>query len=387
MFKIDKLNLHMFLRGFFSLFGFILVIFILFILGTKNFSIPNVSSVKNFPQYLKALIFEKKSETTLLKQSVVEEESAIISVVEKVSPAVVSIVRKTIDFDPFSGPVSQESGIGTGFIVSSKGIIVTNSHVVSDPNADYSIVLKDGSTYEVKKVHRDNANDLAIIEVNAKNLKIAELGDSSKLKVGQKAIAIGNALGQFSNSVTVGVISGVSRQLEASGPFGEGAKLYTNVLQTDAALNPGNSGGPLLNLLGQVIGVNVAVTRSAQNIGFAIPIDVLKPILKSFEENGRIIRPYLGVTFQTVTADLARFRRFPEGAFITRVGADTPAEKAGLERGDIVMEISGSKINEKNPLDAEIQQKHKVGETVQLKVDRQGEILNLEAVLEEAKED
>ncbi|MBI4091224.1 PDZ domain-containing protein, partial [candidate division WWE3 bacterium] len=200
---------------------------------------------------------------------------------------------------------------------------------------------------------------------------------------GQKAVAIGNALGKFSNTVTVGIVSGLARRVTASGAFGENAKTYNDVIQTDAALNPGNSGGPLLNLEGQVIGVNVATTRGADNIGFAIPVNSIKPILDSFKEAGRIIKPYLGVSFEMITRDLAEFGRYPEGAFVSRVGENSPAEKSGIKRGDVITKLDGRAINERNPLDSEIQQKHKVGDSITLTIDRRGEEIKLEAVLEE----
>ncbi|HDQ88778.1 MAG TPA: trypsin-like serine protease, partial [candidate division WWE3 bacterium] len=220
----------------------------------------------------------------------VEEESAIIEVVESASSSVVSIVVKQVSYDFFSGPSLTEAGIGTGFIVDSSGIIVTNSHVVSDSSGEYSVVLKDGTTYEVEKIHLDRVSDLAIVEVTARNLPILELADSDKLKVGQKAIAIGNALGKFQNTVTAGIVSGIGREITASSGYGSQASFYEEVIQTDAALNPGNSGGPLLDLSGQVIGINVATTPSADNISFAIPSNTLKPLLETFLAKGRIIR-------------------------------------------------------------------------------------------------
>ncbi len=370
------------LVGVLYLLFFVLIIAFLFI---NNKGINSFSSISS---YVKKLFARRDAPqtSTYLKQSVVEEESAVIDVVDRVSPAVVSVVEKTVDFDPFSGPVSTQQGIGTGFIVDPLGVIITNNHVVSDLSADYSVVMKDGKSFDVKKIHRDSVNDVAILEIKSKGLPTVELGDSAKLKVGQKAVAIGNALGQFSNSVTVGVVSGLARQVTASGPFGVAEKTYNDVIQTDAALNPGNSGGPLLNLHGQVIGVNVATTMGADNIGFAIAVNTLKPILASFRESGRIIRPYLGVSFSMVTKDIANFRRLPEGAFVTRVGVDTPAERVGIERGDIITAIDGKAINEKNPPDVEIQQRHKVGDKVKITLDRQGDVITVEATLTEAPE-
>lgn len=316
------------------------------------------------------------------RQEIVSQESAVTKVVEASSASVVSIIVKQVGFDPFSGPVSSEEGIGTGFIVDKTGLIVTNAHVVSDTESDYSVVLKDGTTYEVIDIDLDEASDLAIIEIAGKDLPTLQLGDSGKLKVGQTAIAIGNALGKFSNTVTVGVVSGVARELTASGAFGE-AKNYENVIQTDAALNPGNSGGPLLNTAGQVIGINVATTRGADNIGFAIPVNVLKPILEGFLKEGRIIRPYFGVSYTIISKEIAVLRDFPEGAYVSRVFEATPAEEAGIQRGDVITKFDGALVNSDNSLSNLIRQK-KVGDSVEIELNRDGEVFTVNASLKEA---
>ncbi|MBD3366479.1 PDZ domain-containing protein [candidate division WWE3 bacterium] len=305
-------------------------------------------------------------------QKLVEEESSLISVVEKASPSVVSIVVETVNFDFFSGPSVNEEGIGTGFIVDSNGVIVTNSHVVSDPSGEYSVVLNDGTTYVVEDIHLDRMSDLAIIEVTARDLPALELADSDTLQVGQTAIAIGNALGKFQNTVTRGIVSGISREIVASSGFGAESTVYEEVIQTDAALNPGNSGGPLLNLAGQVIGINVATTPYADNISFAIPSNTLAPLLTTFLEKGRIVRPYLGVSYRIVTEEIAKLRDLSEGAYIASVYPDSPADKAGLERGDIILSVEGEEINAKNTLVGVIS-RFSVGETLKVVVDRGGE--------------
>jgi len=331
--------------------------------------------------YIKDVL--KPKTKTLVQKSVLKEESMVIDVVEGVSPSVVSIIVETLIFDPFTGPSATEEGIGTGFIVDPTGIVVTNSHVVENSTVDYKVVLNDGTTYDVTKVHRDATTDLAILEINARSLPTVELGDSDELKVGQVAIAIGNALGKYSNTVTTGVISGLTRQITASRGYGIGAKTYEDVIQTDAALNPGNSGGPLLNSAGQVVGINVATTSGADNIGFAIAVNTLKPILTSFLEEGRIVKPYLGVSYSIITEDISKLRDFPEGAFVSRVLKDTPAEKAGIKRGDIITAIEEDQVNSENSL-AKVVSKHKVGEEIRITVDRDGESLELSATLEEA---
>jgi serine protease Do len=327
-------------------------------------------------------IFESR-ERSVVRQQVVQEESSIIDVVDAVSPSVVSVVVKTVDYDLFSGPTSSEQGIGTGFIVDRNGLIVTNSHVVDNQDGEYSVVLKDGSTFDVTQVHLDEQTDLAILGISARNLPVAELGDYDALKVGQQAIAIGNALGQFSNTVTTGVISGISRELTASGGFGGAAKTYEGAIQTDAALNPGNSGGPLLNSAGQVIGINVATTRGADNIGFAIPVNTLKPILETFLAEGKIIRPYLGVEYSIITKEIAQIRRLPEGAFVGRVVNGSPAKKAGLERGDVITKFDGKSLSVGDSLAKLIREK-KVGDKIEVILDRGGKELRVTVTLEEA---
>lgn len=319
---------------------------------------------------------------TVTRQKVVSEESAVIDVVEKASPAVVSIVARQVIFSPFSGPSAEESSIGTGFIIDSDGLILTNKHVVARASARYRVVLKDGTDYEVKKIHRDPFIDLAILEINASGLPTLELGDSSTLKVGQTAIAIGNALGRFTNTVTVGVISGIGRGVTASSGLGQ-SEVLDDVIQTDAALNPGNSGGPLLNLSGQVIGINVATTEGAENIGFSIPVNAVKPVLAEFKAKGRIVRPFLGVEYVIITEDLSVLRKLPEGAFIQRVVPGTPAEAAGLKAGDIIIKVNGEEISERYTL-AEVIRSHKVGDKLKLTIDRNGEQLEFSATLGEA---
>lgn len=320
---------------------------------------------------------------------VVNEESVVIDAVEKVSPSVVTVGISTTrrsngyfeinPFDPFS-PFRQQPGssqkieqdIGTGFVVSKDGIIVTNKHVVSETDATYRIITKDDKTFTVDRIYRDPVNDLAIIKINATDLKPAELGDSSKIKVGQLAIAIGTALGEFRNTVTTGVISGVGRGISAGSPFEGSVERLDNVIQTDAAINPGNSGGPLLNSSGQVIGINTAVSSEGQNIGFAIPINVIKDSIDNFNKTGQFDRPYLGVRYKVVTKDVAILNDIPEGAYIMEVVADSPAEKSGLEQGDIVTKIGDVRLSGENAELSKIISQRKAGESLSLTVWRDG---------------
>lgn len=303
-------------------------------------------------------------------QVVTSEEKAVIAVVDKAAPSVVAIgaTQQVINpFDPFALPKEQQSTIGTGFIVSSKGIIVTNRHVVADTTASYTVVTKDGKKLSITKIYRDPSLDLAIIQVSNGGLQPITLGDSGKLKVGQTAIAIGNALGRFDNTVTTGVVSGLGRSVSAGDPFSGASESLDNLIQTDAAINPGNSGGPLLNSSGEVIGVNVATTQGAQNIGFAFPVNSIKSILTQFETTGTVSRAFLGIRYTFITQDVAKLRNYPQGALIQDVVVDSPAEKAGLKQGDIVTKINGKDITSQGVLSQEIANK-KAGESVSLEV-------------------
>ncbi|HLD11676.1 MAG TPA: trypsin-like peptidase domain-containing protein [Patescibacteria group bacterium] len=320
-------------------------------------------------------------------QKLTNEESAVTDVVEKAGPAVVtvSIEANVSTFDPFSfdpfnpfgsnDTQKEEQDIGTGFIVDKSGLIITNRHVVSRKDATYYVFTKDGEKYKVDKVYKDPSpsRDLAILKISAKkDLPTVALGDSSTLKVGQLAIAIGNALGELRDTVTVGVISGLGRGIEAQDPSTGVAERLDDVIQTDAAINPGNSGGPLLNSAAEVVGVNVATSVGSENIGFAIPINTVKEIMKEFQETGTLTRPYLGVRYQQLTLQQAVAYEFPEGAFLHDVISDSPAEKAGLKQGDVVTEIDGKKLTEEQSI-SQIVEGKKVGDTITLSVFRKGE--------------
>lgn len=319
-------------------------------------------------------------------ETIIQEENAVIDVAEKTSPSVVAIgvSRRVINpFDPFAIPKSEDNTIGTGFVVSEKGVIVTNKHVVSDIGIKFTVITKDGQKYEVKRIYRDPILDLALVQIDATGLKPVELGDSSKLKVGQVAIAIGNALGRFTNTVTTGVVSGLGRRVVAGELFSGSAESLDNLIQTDAAINPGNSGGPLLNSSGQVIGVNVATTEGAQNIGFAIPISAVRPIVDEFLANGKISRPFLGIRYRFISKDVAILNEVPQGAFIQEVVADGPAQKAEVKEGDIITKINGQAIDSENKV-AEIVSQSRIGNRLDLVVWRDGQILNLTATIAES---
>ncbi len=326
------------------------------------------------------------------KIKVLPEESLVIDVVKQTSPSIVSIVVQRSGtsnlFSPFSGGQSQESGIGTGFAVD-KNLILTNKHVVA-AGGRFTAVAKDKDgeekEYKVTEINMDPFNDLAILKIEENNLVPLTLGDSEGLQVGQLVIAVGNALGQFDNTVTTGVVSGLGRGITASDPFESIAERLDNLIQTDAAINPGNSGGPLLNSSGQVIGINTAVA-GAQNIGFAIPINVAVELLDGFKrEGGKIVRPFLGVSYTVITREVAILNELPEGIYVESVAIDSAADKAGLAEGDIITAIDGQKLDDKNQL-SEIVRKKKVGDTVTISLYRDGEKSEMQIKLEAAPEE
>ncbi|MDD4996183.1 MAG: trypsin-like peptidase domain-containing protein [Patescibacteria group bacterium] len=373
---------------------------------------------------LKQNLKEKSGEKYLATSN---EETKSIEAVEKANPAVVSIVvskyvsryygMQRVPFDDFFDDFfnfgfpfddyyrlqpeeddnkepkqKQEVGGGTGFIISGKeGLVLTNKHVINEEDAEYTVITNDGEKYEAKVLASDPFNDIAILKVEVKDLPEVKLGDSDKIKIGQTAIAIGNALGEYRNTVTKGVISGISRRIVAGDAMGN-SEVLEDVIQTDAAINFGNSGGPLINLQGEVIGVNTAINREGQLIGFAIPINQVKKAIGDVKEHGRVIRPFLGVRYLLIDEEIAKENKLPYnyGALIVRGEAMTdlavipgsPANKAGLVENDIILEINNQKITEEKPLVKEIQ-KYKPGEELKLKIYHQGEEETIKVILEE----
>lgn len=333
----------------------------------------------------------------ITNQRVLNEESVVIDVAEEVSPSVVTVgltktqsVSNLFNLGPF-GFFSQPQGrtetieqdIASGFIIDSQGLIVTNKHVVADTQAQYRVITSDDQEHQVEKIYRDPVNDLAILKINSNGLKPVELGDSDQLKVGQFVIAIGTALGEFRHTVTTGVISGLGRGITAGSPLEGYVEQLDNVIQTDAAINPGNSGGPLLNSGGQVIGINVAVAAGGENIGFAIPINVIKEAIENFNQTGQFSRPYLGVRYRMIDRDLALMNDVPQGAYIVEVVSNSPAERVGLQPGDILTQMNGEKILEEAGGLAKLINQKKVGEQVTLTFWRDGEEKEIKVVLEE----
>lgn len=327
--------------------------------------------------------------TSLGKQEIVlEESSAIIDVAEKISPSVVSIVA-TRNVEDLFGNVFEQTGGGTGFVITSDGLILTNKHVVNQADATYTVLTSDGKDYTARVLALDPVLDLAIVKIDASGLRPVELGSSDDLEIGQWVVAIGNALAEFQNSVTVGVVSAKDRQITASGE--DGTERLEGLIQTDAAINPGNSGGPLLNLRGQVVGINTAIAGDAQNIGFAIPINVAKAAIESVQATGEISRPMLGIRYVPITKEIARLEDLPvdQGALIA-AGANGqsgiidggPAGQAGLAEGDIITKFNGEEITETRSL-ARLLQQYNVGDTVTVEYLRDSNTHEVTVVLSE----
>lgn len=314
------------------------------------------------------------------------EEVDIAQVVAKVSPSVVSIITKQGNL------WKEKESAGTGVIISADGYILTNKHVIADASS-VRVVTSEGEYYDVKVVGQDPLNDIAFLKIsNANNLPAAELGTSATVKVGQKVIAIGNSLGQYQNTVTSGIVSGKGRPVSAYTDENETEyETLTDLIQTDAAINPGNSGGPLLNMSGQVIGINTAMAYEAQNIGFAIPIDGVKGLVKSVLTSGEIKRPYIGVRYVDITPEVrAEYKLSTKaGAYVgghrgSVVESGSPADKAGVKEGDIITKINDKVVGENGGLSTLISE-FLPGETVSVTVLRNDREENLDLVLDAYK--
>jgi S1-C subfamily serine protease len=334
--------------------------------------------------------------TPEVRQQVVSSESQLISEIAKnVGPSVVS-VNVTSQTTSIFGTAEGESA-GTGFIISEDGVIVTNRHVVSGNTSSVSVTMSDGTKFSgVTVLGQTNEGDpldiafLKIKDLNGKKVTPVKFADSSKVQVGEKVVAIGNALGQFQNTVTSGIISGYGRSVQAGDETGQSSEELQNLFQTDTAINQGNSGGPLVNTSGEVIGINTAVAGNAENIGFAIPINDVQGLIDSVLKDGKLLRPYLGVRYISLTDDYAYQYNLSvkRGAYLApsrdgSVVSGSPAEKAGLKEKDIITKISGTAIDENNSLTS-ILGRHKVGEKVSLTIIRDGKEQTLTATLEAA---
>lgn len=334
------------------------------------------------------------TKTIVADDLVFNEQEATIRAIKAVGPAVVNIVSYGYDFfesiDNPSGTkeilkYKKEKGRGTGFIITSDGYIVTNRHIVSgivDDEGEYKVALQSGKEYYAQLIGQDPFYDLAILKIFDKDLPVVDFSNSDNLQVGASVIAIGNSLGRYQNSATKGIVSGLERSLVAANPNGA-AETLSNVIQTDAEINRGNSGGPLVNLEGKVVGINSALDQGGTSIGFAIPINDALPIINSIKERGVISRPMLGVSYLTITPEVVKEYNLKrsEGALILKGGENSPgiipnsaADIGGLKEGDIIFEINAIKINEKNTLSSVVQ-KYKAGDRIGLKIQRGDEVM------------
>jgi S1-C subfamily serine protease len=387
------------------------------IFGLMSFAIaqkmfPKIS--QKFPSFFQS----ENQNSEIIKQQVIQEDSAIINVVEKSSPAVVSIViskdisqNQNFFSNPFNffnfpdlpnipngnggqnGMEKQKVGSGSGFFATSDGLIITNKHVVSDLAAEYTVLTNDNQEHKASVLARDPVNDIAIIKIDGSNYPTLNLGNSDALKIGQTVIAIGNSLGEFNNTVSRGIVSGLGRDVTAGSGSGRAveAERLTGIIQTDAAINPGNSGGPLLDINGNVIGVNVAIVQGAQNVGFALPSNQIKRIVDQVKTTGKLVTPYLGIRYIPIdkTVQIANNLAFDYGVVVKSgqqpsdfaVIPGSPADKAGIMENDIILEIDGKKIDENNPL-ANLIAEHNVGDEVSLRVWHRGEEKNIKVILE-----
>ena len=337
-------------------------------------------------------------------------EEQIINIVKKSLPAVVSItVSKYLDI--FSTPLGISSlgieksfivpkgkenvkiGGGSGFIVDKSGIILTNRHVIGGEKAEYSVILNNGERYKAKILAKDLINDIAILKIQAKGLKIIKLGDSSDLKLGQTAIAIGNTLGIFQNTISKGVVSGLSREITASENINGKTQKLVGLIQTDAAINPGNSGGPLIDIQGNAIGINAAMVHGAENIGFALPINPAKRDLKDLRSFGKIRSPFLGVRYIILDKEIQKKYKttLDHGALViseslaeTLITIGKSTKKSGLKEKDIILEAGNEKVSFQNPLE-QILQKFQVNQIVTLKIFRNNKEIYLKIKIGERK--
>lgn len=329
------------------------------------------------------------------RQVVSQEGEVIADIAQKVGPSVVSITTEqqssTVNRFSFIPQSTTQSAAGTGMIVDSNGLILTNKHVVPEETSKVSVVTSDGTTYEnVEIVGRDALNDLAILKVkNPKNFTPVRFGNSDQVRVGQKVVAIGNALGQFQNSVTAGIISGMGRPVEAGDENGSNSEQLTNLFQTDAAINSGNSGGPLVNLNGEVIGINTAIAADAENIGFSIPANEAQAVVDSAKSTGKVSRPYIGVQYISLTPETAKQLNLnvSQGAYVSTdegsVVSGSPAAAAGLKGGDVITKVNDITLSDKVSLSSAVG-RFKVGETVTLTIVRDGKEQKVSVKLGEA---
>jgi serine protease Do len=316
-------------------------------------------------------------------QPLTDEQQGILAV-RMAKASVVNIIgveNQASSTASSSGPTitaAPNEVLGTGFVLDSSGTIVSNNHVVEDPNMNYTVVLSDGTGYPAKVLYLDKFDDIALLQINANNLTPANLGDSDSLETGQTVFAIGNSLGKYGYAVTRGVVSGLNRGVDVS----EYSARLHNLIQTDAAINPGNSGGPLINLAGQVVGMNTLIDTEGSNLGFAIPVNIIKDAVQQLKIFGKVSRPFLGVMFTNIDPGVQIIQNLSvqNGALITEVLPNMPAASAGLLAGDIITGVNNIALNQNESLDDAIG-KLQAGNQVTLKVLRNGSSIEIPVVL------
>jgi serine protease Do len=302
--------------------------------------------------------------------------------VRTVKPSVVNIIAYEDYHDSSGKLIDVNSVTGTGIIINQDGTIVSNNHVVANSKLKYTVIFADGTSYEAKILGQDMYSDVALLKIDAKDLPAAKLGDSNNLETGQSVFAIGNSLGKYQNTVTRGVVSGLSRAVDVEGS----RPRMLNLIQTDAAINPGNSGGPLINMAGEVVGVNTLIDTEGEGIGFAIPIDIVKDSVAQLLKFGKVSRPYLGITFQTIDPAFQKMHQLDqaEGAYVATVADASPAFNAKLSAGDVIIAIDREKLTQTNQLDQAVN-RHKAGDQVLVTYVRSGQQQDVPVVLAEFK--
>lgn len=339
----------------------------------------------------------------------IRRKSPIVRIAKKICPAVITIVAsrdlpKVDDFyflpikgekvalpKKITGNQKTKIGGGSGFIVSKEGYVLTCNHVVEDYEADYTIIIDPDHKYLAKVLAKDPLIDMAILKIEGHNFPFLKLGDSDKVELGETVMAVGNPLGEFEDTLSVGIISGLSRKITAYSGFNAKTTNLRGLIQTDAAINPGNSGGPLVDMRGEVIGINTAMIMGAENIGFALPINYIKEDLKEVKIGGKIKRPYLGVKYLLLNEEIARTNKLPinYGALIIRemfgepaVAKNSSAAEAGIKEYDIILEVNNEKINEENSL-SDALAKCLIGEEISLLVFREKKKKLIKAILKQ----
>jgi serine protease Do len=323
--------------------------------------------------------------TQMLVVNTTEIETTITQVVQDVGPSVVTVVGTIPGQATFFGRTSDQTVSGSGVFISGEGYVLTNNHVVEGAS-DLEIILSDGSRHSAGLVGTDIYADLAVLKTEQTPPAVATLGNSDVLRPGETVIAIGSPLGDFTNSVTVGVVSATGRSIDT----GQGYQIE-GLVQTDAAINEGNSGGPLVNLAGQVVGINTLVVRSsgsgtvAEGLGFAIPANTARAVAEQIMEKGYFSRPYLGITWQLVTPRIARVYNLPVewGVYVTQVAPGSPADLAGIETGDIITRLGEVTLDEDHSYINALFE-YEAGQQVQVELARGRQMIQVEVVLGEA---